>query len=136
MAVGGDIIEITWNHPTLGTGVLYPKAAEDTTFDLGGLRSADDANMIAGNGEMIDQMNRVRWSFEGTIANDMNTRNDAEKMVALAGSPVLADWTLTHINGTVWGGTGKPVGDIQPNGNAATFTLKISGSGVLKKIVG
>lgn len=136
MAVGGDIIEITFNHPTVGSGVIFPKAGEDSTFDTGGFRSNDDANMVAGNGEMIDQMNRVRWSLEATIAWDMNVRGDLEKLVELAESPVEAEWTITHINGTVYGGTGKPVGDMQGNGNAATFTLKISGGNKLKKIVG
>lgn len=136
MAVGGDIIEITFNHPTVGSGVILPKASEDSTFDLGGFRSNDDVNMVAGNGEMIDQMNRVRWSLETVIAWDMNTRGDLEKLVELAESPVEAEWTITNINGTVYGGTGKPVGDMQGNGNAATFTLKISGGNKLKKIVG
>ncbi len=136
MAVGGDIIEITFNHPTVGSGVILPKANEDSTFDTGGFRSNDDVNMIAGNGEMIDQMNRVRWSLETVIAWDMNIRGDLEKLVELAESPVEAEWTITNINGTVYGGTGKPVGDLQGNGNAATFTLKISGGNKLKKIVG
>jgi hypothetical protein len=135
MPVGGDILEITYNHPTLGSGVIYPKSAEDSTFDLGGFRSADDANMIDGGGRMIDQMNRVRWSLETTIAWDMNSSLELEKVVALAKSPVLADWTISHINGSVYSGKGKPVGDLQGNGNAATFTLKIAGSGEIKKIV-
>lgn len=136
MAVGGDIIEITFNHPTIGSGVILPKSNEDSTYDLGGFRSNDDANMIAGNGEMIDQMNRVRWSLEAVIAWDMNVRGDLEKLVELAASPVEADWTITNINGTVYGAAGKPVGDLQGNGNAATFTLKVSGGQKLKKIVG
>lgn len=136
MAVGGDLIEITYNHPTLGSGVIFPKASEDSTFDLGGFRANDDANMIDGGGNMIDQLNRVRWSMESTIAWDMNSRTELEKLTALSASPVQADWTFSHINGTVYGGKGKPVGDMQGNGNAATFSLKISGGGVLKKIVG
>lgn len=136
MAVGGDITEITYNHPTIGSGVVFPKSAEDNTFDKGGFRSNDDANMIAGNGEMIDQLNQVRWSVETTIAWDMNSRDDLEKLTLLAASPVQADWTFTHINGTVHGATGKPVGDLSGNGNAATFSLKVSGGGKLKKIVG
>ncbi len=136
MAVGVDIIEITFNHPIVGSGVILPKSNEDSTFDTGGFRSNDDANMVAGNGEMIDQMNRVRWSFEVVVAWDMNTRGDLEKLVELAESPVETEWTITNINGTVYGGTGKPVGDMQGNGNAATFTLKVSGGNKLKKIVG
>lgn len=133
-AIGGDIIEITYNHPTLGSGVIYPKAAEDSTFDIGGFRSSDDANMIDGAGQMIDQMNRTRWSVETTVAWDMNTGLTLERLTQLTQSPVFAVWTVTHINGTIYGGKGKPVGDLQGNGNAATFTFKLAGGGVLKKI--
>lgn len=134
--VGGDITEITYNHPTLGDGVLFPKAGEDSTFDPGGFRSSDDANMVDGGGNMIDQLNRVRWSFEGTLAWDMNDREELDKLQSMAGNPQLATWTVTHINGTVWRGTGKPVGDIQGNANAATIALKLAGGGQMKKIVG
>lgn len=134
MAVGGDIRELTYQHPTLGSGVIFAKAAEDSTFDLGGFRSNDDANMVDGGGNMIDQINQVRWSVETTVSWDMNNRDELSKLVELAGSPVQADWTISHINGTVYGGKGKPVGDLQGNGNAATFTLKVSGGGALKKI--
>ncbi|MBC7486082.1 MAG: hypothetical protein H7282_04970 [Cytophagaceae bacterium] len=136
MAVGGDIVEITWNHPTLGTGVVYPKAAEDSTFDHGGFRGNDDANMIDGSGKTIRQLNRVRWSVETTCSWDMNSATEVEKFSALAGDPQEADWTFTHVNGVVKGGKGSPVGDIQGNGNAATFAIKISGGGKLKNIVG
>lgn len=134
-AIGGDITEVTFNHPTLGSGKFLPKAAEDSTYDLGGVRGNDDASGIAGDGSMIASLNRVRWSFEVTCANDQNTAQDLEKYTALAGDPVEADWTITNINGSVYSGTGRPVGDAQANGNAATFTLKVAGGGKLKKIV-
>lgn len=133
--VTGDFTEVTFNHPTLGSGTLFPKSAEDSTLDLGGFRSSDDANMIDGGGNMIDQMNRVRPSFECTLANDMNVREDLEKLTELASSPVAADWTFTHINGSVYGGKGKPVGDIQANGNTGNLTLKVSGGGRFVKLV-
>jgi len=132
-AIGGDILEITYNHPTLGQGVLLPKSNESFTLDLGGFRSNDDANMIDGGGQMIDQINRVRWSGEGTIAVD-ELQETQENMTALAGSPQLADWTFTHVNGSVYGGKGKPVGDIQVDKNVNTMTLKISGGGLAELI--
>ena len=135
-AVGGDIIEITYNHPTLGNGVWSPKSAEDSTFDPGGFRGNDDANQVSGNGTNIRQLNRVRWSFEGTVAWDANISNELEQAEKLAADPVEADWTFTSINGTVWGGKGAPVGDIQGNGNTATMAIKIAGGLKLKKIVG
>ncbi len=134
MAVGGDVVEITYNHPTIGSGVFYPKAAEDNTFDTGGFRSADDANMIDGAGNIIDQMNRTRWSFEGTISWDMNVKEEVEQLVALASSPIQADWTFTHINGVVYAGKGKPVGDLKGDGNKAVTKIKISGGGILKEL--
>ncbi len=135
MANGGDIIEITFNHPTLGNGTIYPKSAEDSTYELGGFRNNDDANSIDGAGGAINTKNRVRWSFEVPIAWNMQTDQELEKMIALAGDPVSSDWTFTNINGTVYAGNGTPVGDLQGNGNASTFPLKIAGGGRLKKIV-
>ena len=136
MPVGGDIIEITYKHPTLGSGTIFPKASEDSTYDLGGFRSNDDASAIDGGGNIIDQLNRVRWSFEVAVAADMNVDGTLEKLVELASSPVQAEWDFSHINGTVYRGKGKPVGDLQLNGNASTMTLKVSGGGKLKKVVG
>jgi hypothetical protein len=136
MAIGGDLIEITVNHPVLGTRRFFPKSAEDSTLDPGGFRDTDDANMITGSGEAIRQKNRVRWSLEATIAYDANERDDAAFIADLSASPIEGDWTVSVINGVVYGGKGLPVGDIQPNLNAATMTLKVSGSGVMKKIVG
>lgn len=132
---GGDILETTYNHPVLGSGTLFHKAAEDGTFDPGGYRSNDDANMVTGDGQMIDQINRVRPSFElPPVAWDMTDVNEVQKLADLAASPVLADWTFTSISGAIWSGKGKPVGDIQGATNGATIGLKIAGSGTFKRI--
>lgn len=136
MPAGGDITEIRYNHPSLGSGVWFPKAGEDSTFDLGGIRGNDDANSIDGGGRSIRQLNRVRWSCEATISWDMNNSGELDQAKKLAANSVEAEWTISHINGSVWKGIGAPVGDIQGNGNAATFSIKISGGGELKKIVG
>jgi len=132
---GGDILEVRYSNPDLGDGVFYPKANEGNTLDLGGYRTGDDANMISGDGQPIYQTNLQRGFFEMVVANDMNERNDAFVASQLAASSKETNWTISHINGTVWGVTGKPVGDIQPDTNAATFTLKVSG-GIITKIVG
>jgi hypothetical protein len=127
MFSGGDILEISYKHPTLGSVVLFPKSAEDFTLDPGGFRSNDDANMITASGEMIDQINRVRWSMEGPVGWDMAVKDELAQMSRLSASPILADWTFTHINGTIWGGKGKPVGDLNGNTNTAQMSLKIAG---------
>jgi hypothetical protein len=131
MPTGGDIIEITYNHPTLGSGVFLPKAGEDSTYDLGGIRSADDAQMIDGGGRIMDQLSRARWSFEVVISAGVGD-DTQEKVTALAGSPETCDWTITNINGKVYAGNGKPVGDLTVNGNTSQMTLKLSGGGVLR----
>lgn len=135
-AVGGDILQISFTHPTIGGGTLFPKANEDSTFDLGGFRTDDDMNNVDGSGTMIKKINRNLWSVECTVAGDMNTRQDLEKLTVLSGNPVDAVWKIAHVNGAVYKGSGTVVGDIQLNGNNATIKLKIAGGDTLKKISG
>lgn len=133
-ATAGDIISASYNHPILGSGTLWPKANESSTLDLGGFRSDDSDDGVDGGGEMIDKMTRKRSGFEMVCAWDNNNRQELEKAVALATSPVLATWTITHISGAVYKGTGKPVGDLKGAMDAATFPLKVAGGGIFKKI--
>ena len=65
--VGGDITEISFNHPTIGSGVLYPKSGEEFNYDLGGIRTDDDAKGTTGDGQSIKKMTRNRWMIEGPI---------------------------------------------------------------------
>jgi hypothetical protein len=132
--IGGDVIEVVCKHPELGDFRFFPKANEAFTLDPGGFRSNDDASAITGSGEMIDQINRVRWSLEGPIAVDLVGTNEMEGLPALAAHPLPGVWTMTHISGRISKGTGKPVGDLQQDTNAATMTLKVSGGGKLEKI--
>lgn len=132
--VGGDIVEITCNHPTLGEFRFQAKSNESFTLDPGGLRSNDDANLITGAGDMIDQVNRVRWSLEGPVAVDVASGNELESLPELAAAPDLGTWTITHVSGTIWTGRGKVVGDLNTDTNNAQMTLKVAGSGSLQKI--
>jgi len=133
--VGGDTIDVTYNHSVVGTGSFKCKAGEDATIDLGGFRSADEANMVTGDGQLIDQMTRTRGSIElPPVAWDMQTKNELEKLVKMAESPILGDWTITNISGAIFGGKGKPVGDLQGNANTAQITVKLAFEGKLRKI--
>jgi hypothetical protein len=133
--VGGDILEITYNHPIVGSGSLFLKANEDGTLDTGGYRSTDDQNMVTGDGQFIDQMNRVRGFFETPpIAWDMVDKDELDILTRLAESPVRGDITITSISGAIWGGKGKPVGDIQGNTNQATIGLKIAFDGRVQRL--
>jgi hypothetical protein len=133
--IGGQLTEITWNHPTLGSGTLAPKSNEDATLDTGGVRSDDENNGIAGDLTAIRKMNLTRWSVEVVVANDTNVGKQLEAMVALAGDPQEAVFKFTHINGSVYSGSGFPVGDLQGSFGNATFKLKLAGSNTLQKIL-
>ena len=135
-AVGGDIIQLAFTHPTLSGATFFPKANEESTYDLGGIRTDDDSSGIDGGGTLIQKKTRVPWSWEGTIAGDMNTRQELESLTALAGNPIEATWKIAHINGAVYQGTGMVVGDVQQNGLNATIKLKLNGSQTLVKISG
>lgn len=133
--VAGDILEITYNHPTIGSGTLYCKVNEDSQVDLGGYRSEDDDSMTTSDGQMIDKINAKRWSYEAPpIAWDMTETDELGKLVQLSASPIPADWTITSISGVIWGGKGKPVGDLKGSTNTGQIPLKLAGGGQLKQI--
>lgn len=126
-SVGGDITEVTCNHPSLGSKTFFPKSSEASTYDLGGFRSKDEKNGIDGGGSPINTMNQVRGEFETTVANDMNTNQELEFASKLAANPVPATWVFTVINGKSYSGSGWPVGDLSGDIDKATFKLKVSG---------
>ncbi len=133
--VGGDIVEITYNHPTIGSGTIFCKSNEDGNLEPGGYRSNDDDNASTGDGKRIDQLNWQVPFFEAPpIAWDMTDFNEQDKLSQLAGDPVNADWTITHISGQIWGGKGKPVGQIPGATNSAQVTLKLAFDNKLKPL--
>lgn len=134
--VAGDTLEITYNNPNKGSGRFFAKAGEDSEFVLGGYEVDDDKNAIDGGGRNIKKMNMTKPSFSVLVSWDMNTDNEMQKLQDLCDEPLDSDFTISHINGSTWAMTGSPVGENKGNGNSGTFTLKISGGGRLKKILG
>lgn len=132
--IGGDITEVTCSHPTLGDFRFSPKAGESFTLDPGGIRNADDANNVTGDGSMIVQKNRVLWSLEGPVAVDLLSETELANVPKLMESAEAGTWTITHISGAIYKGTGFPVGDFNVDTNNVNSTLKISGGGKLEKI--
>lgn len=129
--VGGDILGITLNHPTLGSFNFSTKSKESYTIDHGGYRSNDDDDAVTGGGEMIDQVNRKRWSFEGPIVLDFSSDVEGEAYEKIAKSSDQGTWTFSHISGATWRGKGKFVGDFTPDTNTAQASVKIAGGGKL-----
>lgn len=129
MAVGSDVKEVTYNHPTYGSGRILFKAGEDSTMVTGGVRRT---NAVDGSGGTIGSMVAVPWSFEGTAVYDDNKQLDTETISNMAGSPEEATWTIAYLDGRIYTGKGTPDGDDTSfSGKDATFTLKISGGGKL-----
>ncbi len=131
---GGDIVGITFNHPTLGTFNFATKSNESYTIDPGGYRSNDDANAITGSGQMIDQINRVRPSIEGPIIADFVSDNEMKNLPLLAESSELSTVTIEMITGVVWKMKGKFVGDINFDTNTSQVASKIAGEKRMEKI--
>lgn len=121
--VGGDLIDATYNHPTVGSGTLFFKSNEDATIIQGGFATNDDANQITGSGTLIVQKNRRAGSIElPPIAWDMTDINELDKLQQMSNSSLLADWTFTHVSGAIFGGKGVLVGDIAGSTNTATIS--------------
>lgn len=132
MPVGGDIIEVIENHPTLGTYTYDPIAGEDSTYKMGGFVNADESSSIDGKGRAIYKKNRERPSFSVVCAWDMNNNQEMERISQIQESSEEAEYTFTNKNGVVYRLKGQPVGSYEFNGNAASFTLMISGSDKLQ----
>ena len=131
---GGDIIEITVNNPNVGSIILFPKSSEDSTYDNGGFRTNDDANMIDGSGAAIYQKNRTRPSFMVKIRWDMINAQELEFLSAITSDTSESTWTFTNTNGVIYKLTGTQVGDLTGNGNDSTIDLKVAGSGTMQII--
>ncbi len=133
MAVHGDVLEIAVSHPDLGNRRFDPKANEGNTFNPGGFVNSDDDGGITSSGELIITKNRVRGFFSVMIEDDQNVREDALFIKELAGSSESAVWTISLVNGTVWQGSGVPVGPTETELNTGMMTLKVV-SGNWRKI--
>lgn len=125
MANFGDILSLTSNHPTLGSFVYKVLRTQDNTLDTGGDRTNDDINMKTGANEMVWQINGKGGQLNVTVVDDMQKKT-AERLSQEAGALADSTWTLSHINGFVYSGEGRPVGDIIPNVNTGALTLKIN----------
>lgn len=133
MAIAGDVKEITFNNADAGSGTFKPIAGEDSTFDLGGRRTLDE-DVITSDGEKIDKISMMPWKYEATVRWASSTGLDLEKLVVLSGSLEPTDWTFELMDGTIYGGTGRPVGDLVGSAKDGTIPLKTTGGGGLRQI--
>ena len=126
--IGGYLLEATFNHPTVGSGIITFKSDEDPAVDRGGIRADDDMASVDSQGNNIVVMTNNRWKVSGTAVIDM-TGDLEEKLVNMAGALVDGDWTFTFSNGVVLSALGRPSGALELNSRTATMPLTISGGG-------
>ena len=132
---GGDCLEITCNHPTLGSLRLDPKGSEDTEIDFGGYIVADGDDSVTGAGTNIKQMNRKRWSVACPPVGWGSDPDTLQKLQEIQDDLNEAPWTFTFIDGSVYKGTGSISGDMKGNKNAGTISgFKVAGGGKLERI--
>jgi len=135
--IGGQLTQITFNHPTLGTGTFAPKSSDDSTINLGGIRSDSGVTDIAGDGTAIRKMNLHRWMVDTTVAFDSTAmaKSGLSILSALAADAKEAVWKFTHISGSVYSGSGFPVDVVDGNLGTATIKIKFEGSNSLQEII-
>lgn len=114
---------------------FYPKANETFNVDQGGIRTNDDASQTTSKGDMMRQLNRVRWMVDGAIAVDTISNDELTILNKMSGSPESGIWQFYLVSGSVFKGVGSPVGDLQYDTNAGTINLKVSGNRELEKIL-
>lgn len=132
---GGDCIEVTVNHPTLGSYRFDPKGSEDTEVDFGGYLVADSDDSVTGNGVNIKQMNRKRWSVSVPPVGWAKDPDTLESLQKIQDDTNESQWTFTFIDGSVYKGTGSISGDLKGNKNNGTVNgFKVAGGGKLEPI--
>lgn len=128
--VGGDILDIVITNQQAGTHTFYPMGSESATMSLGGPTMQSDVNGVAGGGaEMVFSRQSERGYFEVVCACDTAVREDNVKYREFQSSQYPSTATITLNNGTVYKFTGFPVGSVEMDTLAATFTFRIEGNG-------
>ena len=135
MFTGGDLIEITCQHPTIGLIRLAPKGSEDTEIDPGGYMNQDSDDSVTGDGQNIVVKNAKRWSVVTPPIGLSESPNNLIQLQQVIDSAEEAVWTFTFIDNSVYKGTGTIMGDLKGNKNTAMInSIKVGGGGRLEKI--
>ena len=82
----GDITEIGGTHPTFGKLTFKAKKGTEFTINYGGVKTTDDDEGVTGDGEAMYEMTNSRWSVEGTVAWDMEDRQELKSLGNLSAS--------------------------------------------------
>jgi hypothetical protein len=135
MFIGSDFLQIGLKHTTLGSLTLYPKSGENGQIETGGLTTESDAKGITGSGEAIYKQTIGRWVVETPpIAWKRQGIDTLALVKGMSTSFEEVDCTFELVDGTIWIGKGKIVGEIKGATFDATIPMKFEGGGELTKL--
>lgn len=118
-AVGGSLESVG-----LDSREFVVAADADATRDLGGFTNAVEPN---GDGSARLLKTRKTWKVGG-LALEINTaRGDQEYLQGLADRKDFFPITVTHADGSTYGGKGQISGDLGASTAKATGTIELSG---------
>jgi hypothetical protein len=124
---GGDLKEVRFNNPDVGSGKFSSKSGETHTLMLDYYRTDDDDTNIDSSGNLLNLKSLKPGAYEFTIVNDERNpnRQELETLVALSGSFTDTTWSFTSVNGIAYTATGNVVGDISLDRSKATISGKV-----------
>ncbi len=80
MVSGGDMVEITWSNPNLGSGQFFGLCGEDSTYTPAGYQNTSN---VDGGRRLIVSKQWMPGSITVVISNDMGTAQDEYETVQL-----------------------------------------------------
>lgn len=127
----GDTLELTINHPTVGSKTFNCKGGEDVQIDFGGYTAE---RMVNGNATGHKSLSAKPWKIEGLSLEAMIGDGYQEFLQDVSNDPVDATITYSHINGSVYVGTGSVEADLKGSAKDGYIPCVFSGNGKLEKI--
>jgi hypothetical protein len=131
--VNGDVKEISIEHPTLGNFFYKVKKDDEWTIKVGGRMTTDDDTGITGDGIPIWNIQNNLWSIEGNVVWDKIVRDELTELTDLSGDVADGQITIAFLDGSIWGGKGRPVGETSGT-NKGDIAAKMAGGGRLVKL--
>jgi len=123
--IAGLFTEVFCQHSIVGNQKFDLKSGEDSETDRGSFRIVDDENNRTASGKLIIQYENKMPYIQVTCAVDGSIEDYLQDLIVESANE-LPNWTLTHISGDVYVGSGVVVGDVKPNRNAGTLQFKVA----------
>lgn len=123
--IAGIFTEAFCQHSIVGNQKFDMKSGEDSEVDRGGWRIVDDENNRTASGKNIIQYENKQPYIQIVCAVDGSIEDYIQALIKETANE-LPNWTLTHISGDVYVGTGHIAGDVKPNRNAGTLQFKVA----------